>query len=111
MEIGSYPVLLDPTPLASRQGSAVGAAGRPVPPPSVEPVLQGELLQRQQAAGQQPRKSNTTWTVQRREDHPAFQSRYANDAYQQRRAIGAYQTQAAAAQASARQGASVDYFA
>lgn len=108
MEIGAYPALIDPTPLAPRQNSAVGV--RPVPPPSVEPVLQGELLRGQQAA-EQPRKNNTTWTAQRREDHPAFQRRYGNDSYQQRRAIHAYQTQGAATQTSARQGTSVDYFA
>jgi hypothetical protein len=105
----SYPVLARSHPPAARARHAVA----PCEPAAPEPVLQGELLQRQRAEGQGPWSDGATIVAgQRREDHPGFQARATNDAYLHRRAIRAYQAQAAASNAAASGRASrIDYFA
>ncbi|MEJ2347101.1 MAG: hypothetical protein P8076_15370 [Gammaproteobacteria bacterium] len=105
----SYPVLARSQPPAARAQRTVA----PWEPAAPEPVLQGELLQRQRAQGQGPWSDGATIaTGQRREDHPGFQTRASNDGYLRRRAISAYQAQASASgRAVSGRTNRVDYFA
>ena len=105
----SYPVLARSHPPAARARRTVA----PWQPAAPEPVLQGELLQRQRAQAQGPWSDGATIVAgQRREDHPGFQTRGANDAYVRRRAISAYQAQAAVSNAAASGRTSrIDHFA
>lgn len=76
---------------------------------AAEHVLQGEFLQKQRDRAPENAKTHADLDA-RREDHPAFQRRYANDALIQRRAVAAYQAHFLVQDTAAGTRSRIDYF-